>query len=170
MKQKTSFLSVCLLLFVMLVCNNCGIFEGKPLTPFTELDFDSTVGDMLEAYGETNEININEEEGLTEYFYPYEHEGRTGQLRFSVNSEDKIERISWIYQPSAAEEVVACAEEWGTLFTDTYGEPDFENPAGKVWYTPRANIGIFRVSILSNNIVRIMFYPPAEQETSNVTQ
>lgn len=164
MKRKKLFCSMCLMLSVILLCSSCGI---TPLTPFTELDFGNTVGDMLEIYGETDDVSINAEEGLTNYFYPYEYKEKEGKLHFSVNSEDKIERISWEYEPTTPEEVTAYADEWEAYFTEKYGEPDFENPAGMVWYTSTANVGIFKAAIFAHNVVHIRYYSPTEE---NMTQ
>lgn len=169
MKQKVSLFLIYLLLFVMLVCSSCGISNGEPLTPFTELDFNNTVGDMLEVYGETQEIKVNED-GYTEYFYPYEYEGRTGELRFSVNSQNKIEQISWLYEPLTADEVTTCAEEWENLFIETYGEPDFTNSAGKIWYTKLATIGVAKASFFSTNVVWIIYTNPEIKNAETMSQ
>lgn len=169
MKQIASLFLIYLLLFVMLVCSSCGISKEEPLTPFTELDFNNTVGDMLEIYGETQEIKVNED-GYTEYFYPYEYEGRTGQLRFSVNSQNKIEQISWLYEPLTADEVTTCAEEWENLFIETYGEPDFTNEVGKMWYTKLATIGVVKASVLSINIVWIIYTNPEIKNAETMSQ
>lgn len=93
-RLKRSLILVSLLMTAMLA--GCSSAKNKINCPFTDLSWDSSADDMIDAEGKGYDTYDSIYKGLT-YTYPKEYLGNTGMIKYMYDDMGKLCNVSWSY-------------------------------------------------------------------------
>ena len=106
---------------------------NKPVSPISDLNFDSTYDDMIRKEGTPKDKFSSEQVG-TVYKYDYTYEGMQGTLQYRFGDDGKLYLIGWFYD---TRDVKALAQKLEKEFEEKYGKPYYDdgadNMVGYVW-------------------------------------
>lgn len=150
-RKKTHFYKhalLFLLIMMLLLCSltACGVEkETEPMfdCPFTELQWSSTVDDMLAAEGEAYSTYDSLYGGLC-YTYPKDYEGLSGTVKYMFNEDNELMSVAWAYSAENAEDIEALYETISASIVAENGESGYDAGGvgnyGGVWYRESGDI------------------------------
>ena len=110
-------LILCMVSFV-----GCGL-NSKIDIMFSKVGLDASLDDVIESYGESDEIKKDDITGNTVYSYPCDYSGQDGKVSFEFAEDGHMEKIEWKVEcPSQNETEIlsSLAED----LKDKYGKPE----------------------------------------------
>lgn len=143
---RKRFLPVCLCLLVTAMSVSCG--RGKDTEPaldcpFTDMGWDSTVGDVIAAEGENYSTYDSVYGGLC-YTYPKEYDGYSGTVKYMFNDQDALMSVAWAYSAQDADELATLYDTINTSVNEVHGESGYHAQGagnyGNVWYLESGDI------------------------------
>lgn len=163
MKKRVS-LSLLMAIILAMILVGCGETTAKP--PFSSVALDCSEQDVINAYGECEDVGVNDEGGNV-YSYPCTYQEKDGEIYINFTSDGKIKNISWSYNPQSEEEYNALKSAITDEYTEKYGNPALTNEAGSAWNLNKFNVGLFAYALRGNYRVQVTFNPPAENADSS---
>lgn len=164
LKKKKKFIPI-LIAAVLLIAVAVGVWFvsdtvikklRKPV-PFSNMQWDATQAEVIAEYGTPDEEYDNQYYGHIISYDDVEFEGYTGKARYCFN-DDKLTSIVF-YIPKYDLDTVEYFREY---YRSKYGEPDFTNTAGVIWYEELANYGV-SASAVGVGCVMCNFGKPTEE-------
>ena len=165
-KKRNHFLSLLtgiLLLCALTACS--GNKETEPVLdcPFTDLEWSSTVDDMLSAEGKDYSTYDSLYGGLC-YTYPKEYEGLPGTVKYMFNEENRLMSVAWAYSAEDADEIASLYETVSTSITEKNGESGYDASGvgnyGGVWYRESGDIIVTTMITSENKALQYAYLHP----------
>lgn len=150
MKKITVF---CLSLLVIAVfLTGCSGLGGKPF-PFSDAKWSSSKSDVVKIMGSDPDEEYDTDDGLhVLQFNDCKYDEYSGLIRYCYK-DDKLAQVIFEFDEYSDETLNHFNDE----FTSKYGEPDFNNEAGKVWYDGDLSIGLAGVSIFDSGMLMVSY-------------
>lgn len=165
-KRKTYFLSLLTALLLLCSLTACG---GKKETepaldcPFTDLEWSSTVDDMLSAEGGNYSTYDSLYGGLC-YTYPKNYEGHNGTVKYMFNEENKLMSVAWAYSAEDEDEIASLYEAVSASVSAANGESGYDAGGvgnyGGVWYRENGDIIITTMITSENKALQYAYLHP----------
>lgn len=106
---------------------------NKPVSPISDLNFESTYDDMIRKEGKPADTVTDELVG-TVYKYDYNYEEMQGSLQYRFNQDNKLYLIGWFYN---TKDVKVLSQKLEKELEQKYGKPYYDdgadNRVGYVW-------------------------------------
>lgn len=133
------------------------LIAARPV-PFTNANWESTKDDVLsiEAKSPDDEYDTDDGDHVLQY-NDCQYDGYSGLVRYCFK-EGTLYKVLFVMSPFDADTY----KHFDDQYTAKYGEPGFQNDAGKVWYQSNANIGITGIALFGGSII-VTFAVPSEQ-------
>lgn len=141
---------IALMLCILCCFTGCGKEENPaPVSPFSELFWDSSAEDMTASEGEPTDSYASVYSGIT-YVYDKEYHGRNGTLKYMFDGDDKLMCIAWAYEAADADDLDTVYHLLHAEVVDACGQSGY-NPSGStnygdVWYRADGDIIISAVT------------------------
>ena len=133
------------------------LLAARPV-PFTSANWESTKDDVLNIEGKSPDEEYDTDDGYhVLQFNDSKYDGYSGLVRYCFN-DGILNRVLFVMSPYDAD----AFNHFDEQYTTKYGEPGFQNEAGKVWYQSNANIGLTGVALFGGSII-VTFAEPSEQ-------
>lgn len=134
--------------------------------PFTELDWDNTLEEILEeeggAYGTYDSVYNG-----TTYTFEKEYEGKTGTIKYMFDDKDKLMCVAWTYVGSSTDEINDLYKDIHDSVTEEHGDShqtgkdtNNVNNSGDVWYLNSGDIIISTVDTDQQKVLQYAFLHP----------
>ena len=158
------FLLIIMLLFCTLTaCGGAKETEPALDCPFTDLEWSSTVDDMLSAEGSGYSTYDSLYGGLC-YTYPKDYEGLAGTVKYMFNEENKLMSVAWTYSAENADEIASLYETVSASITAENGESGYDAGGignyGGVWYRENGDIIITTMITSENKALQYAYLHP----------
>lgn len=153
MKKKALFSLFIAMAFALLLVA-CGGSSTKP--PFSEVALNCSEQEVISAYGECENLTVNEDGGNV-YQYSCVYQEKEGNISINFASDGKVKNISWMYNPQSEDEYNALVNTITEDYTKAYGKPSLTNLAGSTWNLKNANVELFTIAIRNVYKVQIVF-------------
>lgn len=133
------------------------LLAARPV-PFTNANWESTKDDVLSIEGKTPDEEYDTDDGdHVLQFNDYQYDGYSGLVRYCFK-DGTLYKVLFVTSPFDADTY----KHFDDQYTTKYGEPGFQNEAGKVWYQSNANIGLTGIALFGGQII-VTFAVPSEQ-------
>ena len=133
------------------------LLAARPV-PLTNANWESTKDDVLNLEGKSPNEEYDTDDGDHVLQYnDYQYDGYSGLVRYCFKN-GTLYKVLFVMSPFDADTY----KHFDDQYTTKYGEPGFQNEAGKVWYQSNANIGIMGIALSGGSII-VTFSVPSEQ-------
>ena len=165
------FLSLALILLLTGLLSACG--EKKAIDcPFTDLGWETTIDELLDAEGECEEPYASTYGGLV-YTYPASYMDHDGTIKYMYDENDVLMSVAFAYgsEQNEAIEAEELKEFYNKLVENIekdYGKSDYDTDKptnyGKVWELEEGHIIISVMLTESNKALQIAYVNPLNNE------
>lgn len=133
--------------------------------PFTEMDWNSTTGDILTAEG-TDYTTYDSVYGGLCYTYPKTFEGYDGTVKYMFNENEKLMCVAWAYNGTDDEEsMISLYNIINNSVTGIYGESGYAGNGvgnyGNVWYLESGDIVLTTMFTSDNTALQYAYLHPS---------
>lgn len=139
--------------------------------PFTELGWDNTTEEIIEAEGGEYETYDSVYNGTT-YTFDKEYDGKIGTIKYMFDDKDELMCVAWTYVGETTDEINELYKTISDSVTEKYGESHLTdedtntvNSGGGVWYLDSGDIIISTVDTEQQKALQYAFLHPEVSNT-----
>ncbi len=163
-KHQLTAAVICLILMTFLFVA-CKQSEKQPefQCPFSSLNWDSTVANMVSLEGESKDTYKSVYGGIC-YTYPKTFNEKAGTIKYMFDDTNRLMCIAWAYSSEESEELYAIYNSINQSVNDTYGESNYNTDKqtnyGNVWYLEDGSITLSTMITTSNKALQYAYIRP----------
>lgn len=132
------------------------LLEAKPL-PFSYANWQTTRSELIDLMGKQPDEEYDTDEYHILQYNDCDYDDYSGLTRYCFVS-DRLVNVHFIF--GAYDEKIE--SHFYELYKSKYGEPDFDNEFGKVWYTNNANVSVSGTRLFGG-FVQCVFHEPTNE-------
>lgn len=152
-KRMVSIL-LCIILATVFFCS-CSKANS---IPFTKANYETTQDEMPDIMGRAPDDEYDGDNGFHVLQYNgTEFDGYEGLTRYCFNKDGSLQEVLFVIEPYDQ----ATYDHFDKKYTAEYGDPSFENNAGKVWKTKETTVGLAGIALFGGTII-ITYAQPAD--------
>ena len=163
-RKASIFLIGLIIVFIVAACgtgNNVGMGTSKREIPFSDAEWDDSLSDIIELYGDYSDKYDSNYGGPCYVYEGTEYEGINGNTRYFFDENNALVCVEFYANFDTADELELAYEEEKERLTSAYGNSGYQiNESGIIgenWYREEGNIGILAVPFLSRNEFQIKY-------------
>ncbi|MBQ6575455.1 MAG: hypothetical protein IJL90_05045 [Lachnospiraceae bacterium] len=171
-RTKSAVFPVTVILLIALsvaTLSGCSSPKSDINCPFSEMSWDSTADDMIEAEGEGFDTYDSIYKGLT-YTYPKEYLGNTGMIKYMYDDAGKLCNVSWSYTGDSDESVMNIYRDVVEEMKDLHGESKSDDGIGnycEIWVTENGTVMANAVITNDAKVMQIAYMNPEVSKQTN---
>lgn len=150
----------------------CGLLIGcskkEPIDcPFTDLGWDTTPEQLINAKGESADPYDSTYGGIT-YTYETDYVDKTGIIKYMYDEDEELMSVAWAYSSMDADELQTVYNDILEETEEIYGKSDYDtNEAtnyGKAWQMDEGHIILSVMLTESNKALQVAYINPRNEE------